>query len=78
MNKYLKFKNEFEKLGKQIRIMREKRDISLGDLSYKTGISERYLKKIENGTAYRVLFNRHILKIAQALNVSLTDLFKDI
>ena len=38
-------------------------------MSEKTGIRKEYLRKIENGTAYGLLLDKHLLKIAIALNI---------
>ncbi len=68
-------KQEFKNLGKNIQILREKKNISLLEMAYKTGIRKEYLQKIENGIAYGVLMERHLLRIADALDVSIVNLF---
>ena len=70
-------KQDLKKLGKRIKKIREERKILFADMSYRTRIRPYYLKKIENGTAYGVLLNRHLLKIANALDVKLSYLFED-
>ena len=64
------------KLGKRIKEQREKRQITIKELSEKTGIRAEYLKKIENGKAYGVMIDKHILIIAIALKVKIHELFE--
>lgn len=59
------------KLGKHIQNLREERQISIREMSEKTGIRKEYLRKIELGKAYGVSLDRHLLKIAQTLNVKI-------
>jgi len=68
-------KQKFKKLGLQIKKLREERTITLKDLSAKTNIRKEYLQKIENGKAYGVLIDKHLLKIAIALKVHFAQLF---
>ena len=70
-----KLKQEFILLGKHIRKLREERNLTLKEVSLKTGIRVQYLQKIENGLAYGVLIQKHLLKIAEALQVKLFKLF---
>ena len=49
--------------------------MTLSELSYKTSIRKKYLKKIENGAAPGVLLSAHLLKIARALNLTLYEMF---
>ena len=44
-------------------------------MSENTGISVRYLRKIESGKAFGVLIDRHLLKISEFLNIKLSELF---
>lgn len=62
-------------LGIHIKNLREEKNITIKELSKKTGIRKEYLVKIERGTAYGVMLNRHLVKIANALNIKLYDLF---
>ena len=62
------------KLGKHINKIREKKSISLSEISEKTGIRKSYLQKIEEGSAYGVLIERHLIKIANTLNITLKEL----
>lgn len=75
MNMSKKVKNAFKKLGVHIQKLREERKISISELSQFTGIRIDYLKKIENGTAFGVMLERHLAKIAQALKIRLYELF---
>ena len=70
------FLEYIKKLGNNIQKLRKKRNISINELSEKTGIRAEYLKKIENGKAYRVTLNRHLSKIANVLNIKLFELLK--
>ena len=63
------------KLGQNIRNKRENRQTTIKELSKITGIRKEYLNKIELGTAYGVMMEKHLLKISVALNVKLSDLF---
>lgn len=71
-----KLEQEFILLGMHIKKLREERNISLKDLSQKTDIRWQYLQKIENGKAYGVLLERHLLKIANALSLDFVEIFK--
>lgn len=77
MKNYNISKQNFEKLGKHVQNLREERKISIEEMSYKTGIRKEYLRKIEKGTAYGVLLNKHLIKLAAALEVNLSKLFQD-
>jgi len=61
-------------LGKHIRKLREERKFTIEDISSKTNIAIRYLKKIEKGQAKGVRVFAHLAKIAGALNVELYQL----
>ena len=74
MNIDEKVKHEFKKLGLHIKKLREKRNVSIKELSKKTGIRKDYLNKIEDGSAYGVLIERHLLKISKILKISLYEL----
>ena len=70
-----KVKESFKKLGLRIKQLREYRNIDINELSKKTGIRKEYLEQIENGTAYGVLIERHLVKIANAFKIKLSELF---
>ncbi len=75
-----KIKVSFIQLGIHIRMLREKRQLSLKELSKITGIRKEYLSKIEQGNAYGILIERHLLKIAKSFDIKLSELldFEDI
>ncbi|MBD5401629.1 helix-turn-helix transcriptional regulator [bacterium] len=66
-----------KKFGKNIQKIRTNKKISIKELSQMTEIREQYLKKIEKGTAIRVL-TKHLFKIASALQVKPKELIKDL
>lgn len=68
-------KSKFIQLGQNIKTMREEKKITIQEISEKTGIRVEYLKKIENGTAYGILIDKHLSRIANALRVKLSELF---
>lgn len=55
-------------LGQNIKENREKRGMTLEEVSQKTGIRLSYLKKIKNGKAVRVS-TMHIFMIAEGLDI---------
>nr|DAY69513.1 MAG TPA: Helix-turn-helix XRE-family like protein [Caudoviricetes sp.] len=57
-----------------IKPLREKRNISLYSLSKFTGISRTYLRSLENNQVFNPTM-QILNKIANALNVSIKDLF---
>ena len=63
-------------LGKRIKEIRMKKKVSLTDLSQNTGIQLATLSRIENDKMVGTL-ETHI-RIASVLEVSLSDLYKDI
>ncbi len=60
-------------LGKRVRRLRHKLDISQEKLAEKAGIHRTYMGKIERGESNPPLHT--VSKIAKALKVSLSDLF---
>lgn len=58
----------FKIIGQNIKENRKKKGITLEEVSQKTGIRIAYLKKIENGEAFRVS-TKHLFLIAEALNI---------
>ena len=69
------FLDTCKKLGNNIQKFREEKQMTIKELSEKTGIRKEYLRKIEDGKAYGVLFDKHLVKIATALNIKMSDLF---
>ena len=76
MNYDKHFLETCEKLGKRIKYLREKSGLTIKEVSEKTGIRVEYLKKIEQGTAYGVQLEKHLIKIANTLNVKLSEMLK--
>lgn len=70
-----KIKLSFIKLGLRIKELRENQNTDLKELSAKTGIRKEYLAKIEKGIAYGVTVQGHLVKIAKAFEVKLSELF---
>lgn len=70
-----RIKIELKKLGNNIQKIRKEQNITTEQLSELSGIKKELLEKIENGTAYNVKLNKHILKIAEALNITLYQIF---
>ena len=68
-------RRDFILLGLQIKKLRKDRSITLKVLSTKTGIRQQYLQKIEDGKAYGVKIEKHLLKIATSLSVTMAELF---
>ena len=52
MNIDEKIKQDFILLGQHIRKLREEKNLTIKELSQKTGIRPQYLQKIEAGLAY--------------------------
>lgn len=63
------------KVGKHIQKLRKERNISLKELSLKTKIRVQYLKKIEEGKAYGMLVDKHLVAIADGLEIKVHELF---
>ena len=62
------------KVGSRIKEIREQKSISQKDLSYAADLDRSYIASVENGRRNISIVN--LEKIAVALNVSLSDLFK--
>ena len=63
-------------LGKNIQKIRISKNISIKEMSEKTGIREKYLKKIEKGEAIGITTSK-IFLIADALSVKVSLLIKE-
>ena len=63
-------------LGKNIQKIRISKNISIKEMSEKTGIREKYLKKIEKGEAIGITTSK-IFLIADALSVKVSLLVKE-
>lgn len=64
-------------LAKNIKTVRVSKNVSISELSQMTGITKKYLEKIENAQAVG-LSTRHLFKIAAALKVKPVEFVKDI
>jgi transcriptional regulator with XRE-family HTH domain len=69
-----RYKAELKALGIRIKKVREANNLIQLDLEVKTGISRSDISKIENGLKNIEFIT--IVKIAEALDVDLFDLFK--
>lgn len=58
----------FKTVGENIKNVREEKGMTLEEISVKTGIREKYLKKIEKGEAFGFTATQ-LMKIACALKV---------
>ena len=65
-----------QKLGENIKKHREEKGMTINELAEKTGIRKEYIRKIEQGKAYGVLIEKHLLRIAKSLNIKLSELLK--
>ena len=64
------------KVGKQIREIREKVEMSQKDLAYSADLDRSYIASVESGQRNISIVN--LEKIANSLGVSLSELFKGI
>ena len=62
--------------GKNVQEIRLKRNMSIEEVSFKTGINVRYLKKIEKGEAKKVS-TKHLYLFIEVFKVRPELLFKD-
>ena len=63
-------------LGNNVQKIRLSKNISIKEMSEKTGIREKYLKKIEKGEAMGITTSK-IFLIAEALSVKVSLLVKE-
>lgn len=68
------FQRERATLGKTIKRLREKKQLTQEDLAESAHINVSYLAKIENGYVNTTV--RYLIKLARGLNVSVKDLFE--
>ena len=68
--------NIIKNLGSNVQKIRQSKNISIKELSEKTGIREKYLKKIEKGEAMGITTSK-IFLIAYALSVRVCLLVKE-
>jgi transcriptional regulator with XRE-family HTH domain len=64
------------KVGKRIKEIREKKSISQKDLSFSADLDRTYIASVESGQRNISIVN--LEKIANALDVTLSELFKGI
>jgi transcriptional regulator with XRE-family HTH domain len=64
------------KIGKRIKEIREKKSISQKDLSFSADLDRSYIASVESGQRNISIVN--LEKIANALDVTLSELFKGI
>jgi transcriptional regulator with XRE-family HTH domain len=65
-----------EKLGQRIRKLREEEGLSQEKFAHKCGLDRTYIASIEKGRRNVSLVN--IKKIADAFDISVSELFKDL
>ena len=68
------FKIKLKNFAKYIRKLRIENDITISDLSKLTGISAKYLHKIEQSEAKGIRLS-HFERLSEGLNVNLSILF---
>lgn len=64
-----------DEISEKIRAIRRKNDLTLKELSEKTGLSVSFLSQVENGTSSLAITS--LKKIADALGVSINTFFED-
>lgn len=64
------------KLGERIQEIRKERSFSQEDLAFKCGLHRTYISDVERGA--RNISIRNLKRIAQSLEISLSDLLKDL
>jgi len=69
-NRYDNFLKEF---GKQVRLTRKERSMSMEAVAYKAGIEYRQLGRIERGEVNTTIIS--LLKIAEALEIDIKRFF---
>lgn len=68
------FEQRMVLLGKRVNEVRQYKNITINELSKKSGLSTRYIKKIENGQALNINI-RHVYLLYKSLElVSIYDL----
>lgn len=64
-----------EKIGERIRFLREIKELSQKDLSYRADLDRSYIASVEKG--HRNISIMNIEKICNALNISISSFFND-
>lgn len=73
-----KHAEKYIKIGSEIKRIRTTKNISQEELSSMVGISKSYISKIEAPNCDKAFSLEVLFDIAQALDVSVTDLLKDV
>ena len=60
-------------IGERLRVLREEKKLSQGDIEKRTGLLRCYLSRVENGHTVPSL--ETLAKIAEAMDISLADFF---
>ena len=68
--------NVNKELGMRIRYLREQRKMTLEDLSFESNVNKNYLSDLERGNRNPTV--KILTRIAEALEVTLEELFKGI
>lgn len=63
------FEQRLVLLGNRIKELRQQKNLTIRQLSQKSGINSKYLKIIENGQAFGVTTN-HLDRLCKGLNLS--------
>jgi transcriptional regulator with XRE-family HTH domain len=69
-----RYKKEIEVFGKKLKGLREGRNLSQLDLELVSGMNRTEISRIENGKKNIEFFT--IVKLAEALEIELSDFFK--
>lgn len=69
-----RYKTEIKAFGKRLKSIRQKKGLTQLDLELESGISRTEISRIENGLKNIEFYT--IVKLSEALNVSLGELFQ--
>lgn len=72
------FAMQYKRIGAKIVYYRKIKDISQEKLAEEVGITPQYLSRIENGGYSKNVSLSTLMKIAEKLNISMSDLMKNI
>lgn len=70
-----RYKTEIKAFGKRLKSIRQKKGLTQLDLELESGINRTEISRIENGSKNIEFYT--IVKLAEALNVKLSDFFKE-
>ena len=71
----MRYQNDLRAFGERVRMLRRERGWSQEDLAARCGLDRTYVGGVERGERNIGLLN--IRKLADALNVSIADLFRE-